>query len=159
MAILKDISTPQGVTASYHKIQSAEIDAGTRTVKMRVLVYASAEAREAGAIPLTEKEQTVPFSSFTQDPRGLLYPMLVNYGDSFLKGGETDEEGKTAGGNFSINLKPEALEPTKPIVYVPYVPVGGLPDYGPDPTTLQAPTPLSEEEIAQAVTMPEAPDA
>lgn len=158
MAILKPYPTPHGVTASYHKVQSAEIDAQTRTVKMRVLMYASAEAREAGAIPIWEKDQTVPFSAFTQDPRGLLYPMLTHFGDSFLKDGLADEDSNSIPGDFSINLKPEALEPTPPYVYVPYKAPQSM-VYGPDPTTMQLPVPMSEEEIAQAVSMPEAPDA
>jgi hypothetical protein len=114
MAIIKDFLTPHGVTAKYHRIIKAEISVSSQTVELMVAIYASAEARAASGAPLWHEYVRVPFSALTQDPRDLLYPMLSAFGDSYLKGGETDAEGSGAPGNFTINLKPEALEATTP---------------------------------------------
>ena len=112
MAIIKPFETPQGVVATYHKIIKAEINVSSQTVEIVVAIYASPEARDAGRGVLWHEYPRIPFASLTQDPRDLLYPMLAAFGDSYLRGGATDQEVPGAPGNFEINLTPEALEPT-----------------------------------------------
>lgn len=114
MAIIKPFETPQGVPATYHKIIKAELLMVSEVVLVTVAIYASADAREAGKNVLWHEYQSIPFAALTQDPRDLLYPMLAMYGDSFLRGGAPDAEGSSSPGNFEINLKPEALQPTPP---------------------------------------------
>lgn len=114
MAIIKQVITPQGVAANYNRIVRADISTADQCVITTVAVYASPEAREAGGRPLWHEHISIPFSALTQDPRDLLYPMLANYYASYLKGGQTDEEGSGAPGNFEINLKPEAINPPEP---------------------------------------------
>lgn len=114
MALLKAFETPQGVVGNYHKILKADINCESETVTIWVQVYASAEARDAGKGMFWMEYITVPFDKLTQDPRGLLYPMVAYFGDSTLRGGVPDEEGDIAPGDFSINLTEEALVPSPP---------------------------------------------
>lgn len=131
MAILKDVVTPHGVTARYHKIIKAEIDAEARIVRFTVRIYASAEARAANGMPLWHEYPTIPFDAFTVDPLHLLYPALARYSDSYLSGGVSDPEGEDVIEDFSIRLRPEvavAEQPAEPEpltpTYVPTTPPG-----------------------------------
>lgn len=108
MAIIKDFMTPQGITASYHKIIKAEISCEAATIQVMVAIFASAAARDTGKQVLWHEYVTIPFSALTQDPRDLLYPMLSAFGQSYVAGGLPDAEGSGSPGNFEINLKPEA---------------------------------------------------
>ena len=111
MAIIKPFETPQGVTATYHRIIKAEIAVATETVDIVVAIYASPEARAANKGALWHEYQSIPFSDLTQDPRDLLYPMLAAFNASYLLGGTTDAEGSGAPGNFTISLTAAAMEP------------------------------------------------
>lgn len=117
MAIIKPIETPHGIIATYHKLLKAEVDAQAQTIMLVVAMYASAEARDAGRNVLWHEYQAIPFSALTQDPRGLLYPLLAAYGDSFLLGGAPDSslDGFVRPGGAAIELRPEAHEPTPPL--------------------------------------------
>ena len=109
MAIIKSFETPQGVNATYHKILKAEISMLSQHVEIVVAVYASAEARDAGKGVLWHEYPRIPFTSLTQDPRDLLYPMLSAYSLSYLRGGAPDQEGGGAPGNFEIALTDAAM--------------------------------------------------
>jgi hypothetical protein len=67
------------------------------------------------------ERQNVPFEALTQDPRDLLYPLLVAYGYSFLRGGVPDSsmEGFEQPGNNTISLTPEAMQPPSPPPFEP----------------------------------------
>lgn len=143
MAIIKDFATPQGVVARYHKIVKAEILPATASVNITLAIFATPEARDSGAQVLWHEYVSIPFSALTQDPRDLLYPMLAYFGDSYLRGGQPDEEGNGAPGNFEINLKPEAMVPPAPPAPspAPEPPPPPAPTPEPDPVEPPAPAP------------------
>jgi hypothetical protein len=90
MAIIKPFETPQGVSATYHKILKAEILTASATIEITIAVYASHEARATGKSVLWHEYQRIPFEVLTRDPRDLLYPLLAAFGDSYLFGGAAD---------------------------------------------------------------------
>ncbi len=91
MAIIKSFVTPQGVTASYHKLLKVEISSSENSVKFVIAIFASAEARDGGFDILWHEYITIPLDRFTVDPRTAFYPVLVNYSGSYLNGGSADQ--------------------------------------------------------------------
>ena len=92
MAIIKQISTPFGVPAEYHRLIRAEVISDERAVVLQVAAYASEEARRAGAQPLRIDQVPVPIGQFVLDPREPFYRVLTDWPLSFLHGGEPDED-------------------------------------------------------------------
>lgn len=90
MAIIKSFLTQQGVLANYHKIIKAEIKIASSEFEIWVAIYASAEARDSNCELLRMEYVSIPFSALSQDPRALLYPMLMTYVNSYVNGGVTD---------------------------------------------------------------------
>jgi len=116
MALLKPFQTPQGVTATYHRILKADIDCNTQTINITTAVFATPEARAAGFGQLWHEYVSVQFSDLTQDPRDLLYPLLAAFGGSYLRGGEPSEEGFARPGDNTISLTPGAMTVRAPTV-------------------------------------------
>ena len=87
MAIIKQISTPFGVPAEYHRLIRAEVISDERAVVLQVAAYASEEARRSGAQPLRIDQVRVPLSQFVLDPREPFYRVLTDWPLSFLHGG------------------------------------------------------------------------
>jgi hypothetical protein len=118
MAIIKDIMTSQGITATYSRLLKAEFRADLAVDALQVLctvaIYATAEARDAGRDFITLQTVSIPFSALTQDPRDLLYPMLTNYYPSFLRGGAPDATDSSAPGNMELVLTTTATQPPAP---------------------------------------------
>ena len=94
MAIIKDFETPQGITATYHKLLKVEIrsalDSEPNQVICTVAVYASAEARSAGRDYLWLQYVSFPLSTFSTDPRSAFYSLLESNVSSYLAGGIGD---------------------------------------------------------------------
>lgn len=149
MAIIKEVQTPFGAAAGYHRIVKAEIDVSTQTIEVMVAIYISAEARDGGAPPLWHEYVRIPFRDLSQDPRRLLYSMLNLHISSYLQGGQADVEDS---GNLSITLTEEALGLVEPVVEPAPVAVEPeqvrLPPPPPDisaPTFLGAPMPADPD--------------
>ncbi len=92
MAIIKQISTPFGVPAEYHRLIRAAVISDERAVVLQVAAYASEEARRTGAQPLRIDQVRVPLGQFVLDPREPFYRVLTAWPPSFLHGGEPYEE-------------------------------------------------------------------
>lgn len=100
MAIVKDFTTPQGISANYHKLVKLEMSAYTGTVEMMLAIYANAEAAADGAAPLWHEYVRVPIEQFEQNPFAAFYPIVTTHPGSYLVGGSSDET--PAGMAFSI---------------------------------------------------------
>lgn len=113
MAVIKPVSTPQGIIAEYHKLLECKMDMRRGVMVLTVAIYANQAARDSDAMPVWHEYPEVPFTDLTQDPRDMLYPMLVSYVKSYLAGGAPDPtmEGFTQPGNTSISLIPEMIIP------------------------------------------------
>lgn len=109
MAIVKDFQTPQGFTATYHKLVRAEFNAAAEVLEITMAIYASAAARESGKPPAWHEYLRIPFADFLQDPRSLLYPLLLQWGPSYLRGGQLDGVGGELPGQFG--LTEQAMQP------------------------------------------------
>lgn len=90
MAIIKDFSTPQGITASYHKIIRVEVNAASEALQITLAIFANAQARAEGKTVLWHEYVTVPFSDLPQDPRVAMYQLLDASVYSYLVGGAAD---------------------------------------------------------------------
>lgn len=74
MALLIEKQTHFGIPASYWRIISAQIDFGRNEMKVFMAGYASEEARNAGANPITQEQINFDAQSFVPDqPRNLVY--------------------------------------------------------------------------------------
>lgn len=91
MALIKPFDTPQGVTATYHKIIKADINVAEQVIEVVLAIYASPEAREAGKSPLWHEYPRLPFSAFAEDPRVQLYSLLPADSTCYLSGATGDE--------------------------------------------------------------------
>lgn len=111
MAIIKQISTPFGVPAEYHRLIRAEVICDERAVVLQVAAYASEAARRAGAQPLRIDQVRVPLGQFVLDPREPFYRVLTDWPLSFLHGGEPDEEVQ---GDTVLPLHPYVPPPLPP---------------------------------------------
>lgn len=112
MALIKDIETPQAVVGSYHKIVKIEMFAAAESLQVTMAIYASAEARDAGAKPLWYDYVTVPIAALTSDPRASVYPVVAGYWDSYLKDASADQTVPPA--PLPIELTEAATEPPAP---------------------------------------------
>ena len=90
MAIIKDFTTIHGVTATYHKLNKIEIYVQSNTVELTLAIYASAEARQANCEPLWNERVVIPMDILNTDPRAAFYPLLLEYVNSYLVGGNSD---------------------------------------------------------------------
>ena len=106
MAILKNVLTPQGVNATYHKLVKAEIDANEQVLRAQIAIFASPEARNEGKLILWNEYVTIPFSEIDGNPLDLFYPILSESDLSYLKDGEPDESVEIRNG--AIRKKQEA---------------------------------------------------
>jgi len=88
MALLKEFTTPQGVTATYHKLLKVEISVAEQCVTLVIALYPSAEVRDSGAQALWHEYVRVPFEDFVVDPRQPFYELAATYVNSYLKGAE-----------------------------------------------------------------------
>jgi hypothetical protein len=111
MAIIKQISTPFGVPAQYHRLLRAEVISDERAVVLQVAAYASEEARRSGAQPLRIDQVRVPLSQFVLDPREPFYRVLTDWPLSFLHGGDPDEEVQ---GDTVLPVQPYVPPPLPP---------------------------------------------
>lgn len=84
MALIKPYATPQGVTATYHKLLKVEINSLQEVVQLVVAIYASEEARDNNMQPIWHEYVTVPFNRLSFDPREVFYPILQEYSTSYL---------------------------------------------------------------------------
>jgi hypothetical protein len=84
MALIKDYSTPFGVTANYHKINKIEIVPSRSAISILVAVYITEAARNAGNEPIWNDYIEIPFAAFKSDPRQAFYPLLETYINSYL---------------------------------------------------------------------------
>ena len=91
MALIKPFTTPHRITASYHKLLKAEFDCNSKTVQLTFAIFASQQARDEGGSVLWHEYQSIPFTAFTVDPRSVLYPLVGEYGESYLKGAQSDD--------------------------------------------------------------------
>lgn len=92
MAILKDITTIQGVTANYHKIMGVTVDVQLQSINVKLAMFATQATRDAGCTPLWVEQVQIPFSDFTTSPMQLFYTALEETGRSPVKGGSSDVE-------------------------------------------------------------------
>lgn len=83
MAIIKDLLTPFGIVAKYHRILKAEFYASTQKVEILFAIYASKEARDAGGTPLWHENISVPFDAFEEHPLSYLYSVATQ-AESYL---------------------------------------------------------------------------
>lgn len=116
MAIIKTSVTPQGVSATYHKLVKIEISSSDNIATCVVAIFTSAEARETGCTPLWHEYVTIPLGRFSTDPREIFYPLLAEYESSYLVGGEPDQPV----GDAIIPLLP--LPPPPPMFFPPTPP-------------------------------------
>lgn len=86
MALIKPYDTPQGVTATYHRIVRVEYTAADNTTVVALAIFATPEAREENKQPLWHEYVTIPGVSLPEDLRALLYPILASQGGSYLEG-------------------------------------------------------------------------
>lgn len=91
MAIIKTFETPQGISATYHRIVKAEIEVNHNAVVLQTAVYLSAEARDLGKSPVWNEYTTIPFDAMDGDFRKSFYELLTNYYGSYLKNGASDD--------------------------------------------------------------------
>jgi len=66
MALSKSIPTGIGVPATYWHVGEASVDYRAKSVRAQMYGYASAEARQAGANPITTKQ--VAIDGFESEP-------------------------------------------------------------------------------------------
>lgn len=105
MALTKTVKTPQGVNADYHKIIKIEYSVVDSTMLVVLAIYASAEARDEGAVPLWHEYINVPFEKLDADPRESIYEFLSAYEGSWMHGAQRDPR-----------PDPVAEEPITPVV-------------------------------------------
>lgn len=89
MAIHKDIVTPHGVTASYHRLTNVSISASKDLVEMSFAIFATQEARDAGKMPLWNEHVLFKLSELQPNPLELLYELALY--DGYLKDGTPDK--------------------------------------------------------------------
>jgi hypothetical protein len=89
MALIKPFATPQGVTATYHKLLNVEVDSLQEVVQLVVAIYNSQEARDTNMQPLWHEYVRVPFNRLSFDPREIFYPLLQDYDFSYLVNADT----------------------------------------------------------------------
>lgn len=77
MAAIKHTVTPHGVTANYWKLMSCNVDVVKDRVEMRFAIYASAEARDNGSIPLWNEYVTFVLSEITPSPLEVFYNLAM----------------------------------------------------------------------------------
>lgn len=91
MAFTKRVQTPHGVFADYHKIIKIELSVVDMAMLVVLAIYASAEARDAGATPMWHEYINVPFDQLPSDPRVDVYDFLGTWTGSWLYGAEKDQ--------------------------------------------------------------------
>ena len=111
MAILKEFATPQGVTATYHRLVKVEISVATGMLEMVTAMYPTAEAAASGVQPVWHEYVRVPLADFVDDPRRLFYRLLTDAGTSYLAGGAADEVVNLAWAFSVVNAAPEVETP------------------------------------------------
>ena len=84
MALIKTIQTLYGIDAAYHRIAKVEFNYISCVSVFTVLVYASAEARDAGGEHLQVVECAIPLGCFVGDLREPSYTALASYYGSNL---------------------------------------------------------------------------
>jgi hypothetical protein len=92
MALIKDVLTQYGIDAAYHKLVRAEFLFDDHYARLTFAMYASAETRQAGHMPLQHSVVTLPISQFEIDPRNALYRIATDYGGSQYQDAEPDVE-------------------------------------------------------------------
>lgn len=111
MAIIKNTLTKHGIQAEYWKLMSANIDGAKNLVTLNLALYASADARDAGAIPLWNEQVHFKLSELSVNPLSVLYPLLTE--TDLLKDGVADTEAEPA---LRIqHIKPESNTPVPPV--------------------------------------------
>ena len=111
MAILKEFTTPQGVTATYHRLVKVEVSVGTGMLEMVTALFPSAEAADAGNQPVWHEYVRVPLGDFAEDPRRLFYRLLTDVDTSYLAGGAADESINLA---WAFSVVNAATQPEMP---------------------------------------------
>lgn len=84
MALNKDFQTRFGITATYHKLLKADVDAIRGYIEFVIGIYASEEAKASGANSLWTEYVRIPFDKLSFDPRDIFYPLLKEYDQSYL---------------------------------------------------------------------------
>ena len=110
MAIIKDLPTQFGISASYHRLDKVEVMSQQQEIVLHVAVYASEEARQTGGQPLSIERVIVPFWRLASDPRSTFYRLLQDYDGSLLFEGEADVDA----GQFPSFDIPEYIPPPLP---------------------------------------------
>ncbi|MBN2794454.1 MAG: hypothetical protein JXR88_03540 [Clostridia bacterium] len=65
MAIIKELNTKFGISASYHRITAFNISYSSKKITICVASYLSKEARANKSIPIEELDIAIPFSDFS----------------------------------------------------------------------------------------------
>jgi hypothetical protein len=112
MALIKDFETPAGIGLNYHRILKIEFDCVAQQAQVTMAIYASAAKREQGCPQAWNERLLIPFSAFEHDPRAALYPAVLDFWSSYLKGATSDQA--AVPGAATVQLTDAATEPPQP---------------------------------------------
>lgn len=121
MAIIKDVDTQYGIVSPYHRIH--QVTVGQSSLEFLVHGYASQQARENNANPITQQTITVPYNHLDFDPRDIFYPILQTHPWSYLKDGVTHVASGTTPHQpvFVVEVPPPPPMPPMPPLPTPIV--------------------------------------
>lgn len=88
MAIIKTTTTPHGIQADYFKLIGVNINVVGDLVSMHFAIYASAEARDNGSIPLWNEYVNYKLSELNPNPLEVFYSLAAQ--SELLQGGTPD---------------------------------------------------------------------